>query len=213
MQRRLTIVLMCLLAAPLLMASNCARDAINAEREGPTAPPMPTPTARSTAAFNFVAAGLAVQFFNESTGATDYLWDFADASGQATEPEPLHIYEKPGSYRVRLRACPRAGSPNSLCDTADAVVTVTEDGDSIGVSLAGILGIPIIGNRTLIAVVLRVVWSAGEKMGLWPEGLSKGQVGEWIELVLNFAILIFAVLKGKDIQGRLGKFSDSKLFR
>ena len=47
-------------------------------------------------------APMAVQFSSLSQGAIDsYLWNFGDGL-TGTEPEPLHVYQQPGLYTVRL---------------------------------------------------------------------------------------------------------------
>jgi gliding motility-associated-like protein len=63
-----------------------------------------------------------IKFNNFSTNALTYTWDFADGTPQTTEEDPVHTFQKPGKYRVRLVAA----NPNScsLTDTAYAEVTV-----------------------------------------------------------------------------------------
>ena len=46
---------------------------------------------------------LTVQFINESTGASSYLWDFGDGN-QSTEVNPLHTYLTGGDYDITLTA-------------------------------------------------------------------------------------------------------------
>lgn len=43
------------------------------------------------------------QFTDQSVGATRLLWDFGDGT-TSDEHNPLHVYEKPGTYHVRLTA-------------------------------------------------------------------------------------------------------------
>ncbi len=47
--------------------------------------------------------GQGIQFFNTSTGADDYLWNFGDGNTSTAE-EPSHVYLAPGTYTVSLRA-------------------------------------------------------------------------------------------------------------
>lgn len=54
------------------------------------------------AAFTFTnPTGTNVQFFNQSTGATSYLWDFGDGA-TATTAQPTHTYAQNGIYTVTL---------------------------------------------------------------------------------------------------------------
>lgn len=43
-----------------------------------------------------------VSFVNQSTNATDYLWDFGDGT-TSTEPNPIHTYTTPNTYVVTLQ--------------------------------------------------------------------------------------------------------------
>lgn len=43
-------------------------------------------------------------FENQSTDASDYLWDFGDASGASVSDSPSHVYTKPGRFDVMLIA-------------------------------------------------------------------------------------------------------------
>ncbi len=53
-------------------------------------------------------APLAVQFTDQSTNATAWLWDFGDG-GSSTQKNPSHIYQSAGSYTVVLTASNGAG--------------------------------------------------------------------------------------------------------
>lgn len=58
-----------------------------------------------------------VQFGNESSGATDYFWDFGDNS-TSTQPNPSHQYAESGVYEVMLVA----NNP-STCNFSDTAYT------------------------------------------------------------------------------------------
>ena len=60
-------------------------------------------------------------FINESLAGTDWFWEFGDGN-TSTEFEPVHIYQNPGTYRVRLTA-----SDTSTCNRVDtsAYFTIT----------------------------------------------------------------------------------------
>ncbi len=65
-----------------------------------------------------------VEFFNESVGASNYVWNFGDESASTVE-NPIHIFETEdaGSYVVTLVA----SSPLGCADTAYHTFTVTEE--------------------------------------------------------------------------------------
>lgn len=65
-----------------------------------------------------------IQFFNSSTNATSYTWDFGDGSG-SVEEDPAHVYEVPeeGGYTITLIATSTFG----CVDTAYQVITIEEE--------------------------------------------------------------------------------------
>jgi PKD repeat protein len=84
-------------------------------------PPVPT------AAFTGGGEGcapLSVAFDNESTFATGYLWDFGDGA-MTTESSPVHIYETPGVYNVRLIALGHSGDEAEVIQYATVEVFPT----------------------------------------------------------------------------------------
>lgn len=48
-------------------------------------------------------------FFNTSTDATQYTWDFGDGSAFSSETNPSHVYAAEGSYTVKLTASNACG--------------------------------------------------------------------------------------------------------
>ncbi len=57
------------------------------------------------AVFSYVADGYKVNFTNFSTNATEYSWDFGDASGVgSTSKTPQHVFTKKGDFLVSLTA-------------------------------------------------------------------------------------------------------------
>lgn len=62
-------------------------------------------------------APLTVNFSNNSTNATSYVWDFDDGSGQSTQATPTHVFTDPGTYNVMMVAI----NPNA-CKTHDTVM-------------------------------------------------------------------------------------------
>ena len=66
--------------------------------------------------FSFTLNGTMVQFDNQSTGATNYVWNFGDGNGSVFS-DPSHLYEEDSSYVVMLIAI------NGACaDTAYATI-------------------------------------------------------------------------------------------
>jgi parallel beta-helix repeat protein len=74
------------------------------ETEQSPAPPVADFSASPTSG----NAPLAVQFTDQSTGATGWQWDFGDGSG-STGKNPSHTYQNAGSYTVTLTASNAAG--------------------------------------------------------------------------------------------------------
>jgi len=70
-----------------------------------------------TASFNFNATGPDFNFFNTSTNATTYTWDFGDGNLSMDE-NPMHTYSMDGTYTVVLTA-------SNDCGTISSTQTVT----------------------------------------------------------------------------------------
>lgn len=79
------------------------------------------PTGEAPAAdFTFLSNGLTVNFSDASTGApTEWAWDFGDGN-TSRERNPIHSYELPGDYTVRLTVSNDIGN-----DTVSQLVTVS----------------------------------------------------------------------------------------
>lgn len=71
---------------------------------------LPTPVANFS-----IGEGLCegTRFLNESVNATSYLWDFGDSTA-STLAQPIHVYEKPGTYPVTLTATNSLGCSVTL---------------------------------------------------------------------------------------------------
>lgn len=70
-------------------------------------------------------APLTVNFSNESSNATSYEWDFDDG-GSSTEPTPIHTFNDPGIYHVRMIAI----NPNA-CKVRDTVFLTINVSDTM----------------------------------------------------------------------------------
>lgn len=74
----------------------------------------PAPVVASFTASNYnPAAGTIVDFFNGSTGATQYLWDFGDGN-QDTQTDPSHSYSVAGTYFAQVTATNDSGCTSSF---------------------------------------------------------------------------------------------------
>ncbi|MDD3621012.1 MAG: PKD domain-containing protein [Methanofollis sp.] len=74
-------------------------DALTFTKEGPPSPRVADFSANVTSG----EAPLAVQFTDTSDSAVDWQWYFGDG-GTSTEQHPVHVFENPGEYRVKLEA-------------------------------------------------------------------------------------------------------------
>lgn len=48
-------------------------------------------------------AGSVIQFQDKTVGASEWEWDFGDGSARKTQKNELHVFEKEGTYEVRLQ--------------------------------------------------------------------------------------------------------------
>ncbi|MBP6456088.1 MAG: PKD domain-containing protein [Chitinophagaceae bacterium] len=67
-----------------------------------------------------------VNFINNSTSATNYIWDFGDGSPVSTATSPTYTYNIPGTYTVSLIAVNPNGCTQSS-DTDQIVIIVSDD--------------------------------------------------------------------------------------
>jgi len=83
-----------------------------------------------TASFSFNPAipqtNVPVSFFNQSQNAVRYNWDFGDGSHSA-ELNPVHDYNRTGSYNVCLTAYNQEGCPDKTCKAVSADVMPLAD--------------------------------------------------------------------------------------
>ena len=70
-----------------------------------------------------------VQFQNNSINATNFVWNFGDASPLDTTIQPLHTYAQDGIYQVTLIA-----SACGYADTLTRQITITTDSTSSGLA-------------------------------------------------------------------------------
>jgi gliding motility-associated-like protein len=61
------------------------------------------------------------QFTNQSTGATNYVWNFGDGDS-SNEVNPQHLFNATGTYNVCLTAINAAGCNDSICMAVSAII-------------------------------------------------------------------------------------------
>ncbi len=81
-----------------------------------------------TAQFTYSSSELTVNFTNQSTGATDYLWDFGDGN-TSTEENPVHTYATGGAFSVSLNAILQDCEDNSTVVINVPVVGINESAE------------------------------------------------------------------------------------
>ncbi|MBR9923001.1 MAG: PKD domain-containing protein [Bacteroidetes bacterium] len=82
--------------------------------------------------FSVSANGLSVDVTNNTTGATEYLWDFGDGMGTSTNFEPGYTYTEDGTYTITLDATNDCGTV-SMTETV-TVVTAPQAGFAANVT-------------------------------------------------------------------------------
>ncbi len=83
-----------------------------------------------TAAFSYTPllpeTNVPTSFFNQSQNAVRYVWDFGDHTGSA-EVNPVHSYNRTGTYQVCLTAFNEEGCSDRVCRTISADVLPLAD--------------------------------------------------------------------------------------
>ncbi len=88
----------------------------------------PKPDADFTASSYTICQGLQVNFTNNSSGGTSYVWTFGDGN-TSTLVNPVHTYVNPGIYTVKLLVY-SANAPGSVCvDSTEQQIQVTSQAE------------------------------------------------------------------------------------
>ena len=74
----------------------------------------------SNAAFNYTAIGLTVYFFDNSTSAASWNWNFGD-SNTSNAVDPIHSYTSAGQYMVCLTAPNIYGCSDTACSLVNVI--------------------------------------------------------------------------------------------
>lgn len=89
-----------------------------------------TVSAGPTAAFDFVplqpVENAFTEFYNRSSGAVKYLWDFGDGTTDSVE-HPKHIFPATGDYNVCLTAINEFGCADTTCREVKAIIKALLD--------------------------------------------------------------------------------------
>ncbi len=101
---------------------------------------IPTPQ------FSYLASGLNVEFLNESTNATSYVWNFGSDTTTSMQSNPTYEYLLPGEYNVQLTAF------NGLCaaNYSQMITLIDESVAEISTSSFSVYPNPTKGNITII---------------------------------------------------------------
>jgi gliding motility-associated-like protein len=65
------------------------------------------------------------QFKNTSQAGSQFIWDFGDGSAVSNEVDPVHLYQNPGTYTIRLTAID-SGTCN-IIDSTNFTITVFDN--------------------------------------------------------------------------------------
>lgn len=91
------------------------------------------------AAFSFTnqncIAPCGVTFINQSTGASQYRWDFGDGQPVSNDPNPVHVYNQAGNYNATLIAT----NSSSKSDTISKTVNIKALSDTSAVKLEAVI--------------------------------------------------------------------------
>ena len=78
------------------------------------------------AGFTYTINEASVQGTNQSTNATNYIWDFGDNSGFINTENPVHEYLQSGQYEISLIASNECGTDTST-SLVDIMIVATND--------------------------------------------------------------------------------------
>lgn len=86
----------------------------------------PSPTAAFSYAPIIPETNIPTSFYNQSQNAVRYLWSFGDGTSSA-EQNPVHAYNRTGSYQVCLTAYNQEGCSDRVCRTITADILPLAD--------------------------------------------------------------------------------------
>ena len=92
-----------------------------------------------TANFNYIIDGKTVHFFDNSTGAVSWHWDFGDGE-TSTLQNPVHTYAKSGTYFVTLNVS------NGVASSSIAKSIKISSGFNYMYGIIALVGIVVVGG-------------------------------------------------------------------
>jgi len=93
-------------------------------------------------------APLVVQFHSPVT-AGEYYWNFGDETG-SNEKDPVHVYESPGTFSVRLDAVTNMGGGQMDIAAFTSTITVTQEIPAAVHPVAIAIGLISVGTEAFI---------------------------------------------------------------
>jgi len=119
------------------------------------------PTASFTASPTSGIAPLQVQFTSTSTGATSYAWDFGDGN-TSTDENPIHTYNEPGLYTVKLTVTGPGGSHTATEDNYITVNYPAPVASFTGTPTTGISPLQVAFTSTSTGTITSYEWDFGD---------------------------------------------------
>ncbi len=87
--------------------------------------------------------------FHSPVTAGSYYWDFGDEAG-SNEKDPVHVYESPGTFSVRLDAVTNMGGGRMDIASFTATITVTQESPVQIHPIAIAIGLISVGTEAFI---------------------------------------------------------------
>jgi len=119
------------------------------------------PTAAFSATPTIGIAPLEVQFTSTSTGATSYAWDFGDGN-TSTDENPIHTYNEPGLYTIKLTVTGPGGSHTATEDNYITVNYPAPVASFTGTPTTGISPLQVAFTSTSTGTITSYEWDFGD---------------------------------------------------
>jgi len=91
--------------------------------------------------------------FHSPVTAGEYYWDFGDETG-SNEKDPVHVYESPGTFSVRLDAVTNMGGGQMDIASFTSTITVTQGIPAAVYPVAIAIGLISVGTEAFIMKTL-----------------------------------------------------------
>jgi hypothetical protein len=80
-----------------------------------------------------------MSFFNLSSNASSYLWDFGDGSGSSVIASPVHYYSTPGNYTVSMICWSSSGCSDTITKVITVMYSVPDGINTYGINTSGLI--------------------------------------------------------------------------